>query len=1603
MATKNGKNGKLNGHTNGHDHSHESGEKQATRPTDDLAAISLPSAVYDDRSGLLSVAETLKGRRLLVTGTTGFLAKVFVAQLLQFHPDIEQLYLLIRDRRDCPAEKRFYEEIVSSNCFDTLRDTYGDGFSDYLHEKITVLAGDITEEHLGLSLKEARALSAKLDLVINSAGLTNFNPNLENALKINTLSGQHILDFIRLGGSNAGLLHVSTTFVAGRTQKPTPEILPGPTVYPAYEDLGVELDALREIEDCKALADHARTLSHDQERQSIFLKAAREWLKSENRRPDDTHALEKRIKHERDQWVRKWLSNAGRERANHWGWVNIYTYTKSLGERLIVETAGEIPYAIFRPAIIESSMSYPFPGWNEGANTSAPLSYLIYKGHRLIPAQHGNVLDVIPVDFVTGSMHAVAAALITKRHKEIYHCGSSDLNPCTVARTVELTQLGARKLIDKEVGTPQWKKLLIKSLDSVVVDDKTFQRQSLPALARTAKAVSGLLDKIPAKQLGGFGAAVKTAKKQVDTVSRMASVGEKIFDLFLPFTHDNKYTFIAKNLKDLGDSLVPEERDRYGNRIEVLDWRHYWIDVHMVGLAKWVYPVLEDKLKADPRETYTYHDLVELFDATTANHATRVALQHHNNGIVERYTYGQFKEYAVRAASYFNAVGIGTGSSVLLASENRPQWGMAYFGILKAGAIAVPVDAESNERQLLNLIESCRAAAIVMSERVFERVGAQVQHMLDEKGLPTRIVLLHHLFTLALPAPEPSQVVPRTFDEETQVASLIYTSGTTGDPKGVMLSHQNFTSLIHSLDGTFRINERDGFLSVLPLHHTFEFAAGFLVPISKGASITYMEQLSGDELRNAMNATRISALIGVPALWQLLHRSIRQRVDASGPAAQTVFRNMVALNRNLRDRAGINAGPVLFGAVHRAFGNHLKYMISGGASLPEDVLEAFHALGFDLYEGYGLTEAAPVLTVSRPQDGLKAGSVGKAIPNVEVKILNPDENGVGEVVARGKNVMLGYLGRQEDTAKTIQDGWLLTGDLGTIDKKGRLTIVGRRKEVIVTAGGKNVYPDELEDIYGKAPGILEIAVVGLPDGHGAERVACLVRPDLEEGAKPAEVAELRKSIREWIRVEGQRVASHNRIQVLRFFDEEFPRTSTRKVKRREVVEILERLLAAEETDVDAGTSDAAWNWLEKAVATLSGFDVKKVNHNTHFIDDLGFDSLMFVELSSILEAKDLHVSGEALAELGTLGALREALENAGRSQTTALVKSPQSTSQRVEAYPVPAPVAGLGKRMLHDAQMKTYDGFFDVDVYGQANIPWHDPNCIVIANHSSHLDMGLVKFALGDFAKDIRALAAADYFFSNRVRKTYFKNFTNLIPVERAGTPDVALAGAIDALQRGDTLLMFPEGTRAKDGKLRPFRRGLGYLAATQRVNILPVWIEGTHRALPKGRPLPSLTSRKLKVRIGTPIEVSDVIKSASGKTGNELWDFIAETAHKAIAELRDAGQIGGKNQASLTPIFEELTTKFEKDQVDQTVTYYWSLGNNDDQKWTIQVSANNCTINPGKPEQADCVIKTSPEIFRKIVQESYIPSFDEFMNGTIKTNAPDLLMRFQSVFKLQG
>jgi len=1577
--------------------------------------------------GAWSVDETLEGLEILVTGTTGFLGKVYASMLLRYHPDLRQLHLLIRSKEGRSAEERFFEHIAGSPVFAPLREIYGEAFEEFIRETVSVVDGDIASEHLGLEEQRARELSDDLDLTVNCAGLTNFNPNLENALAINALSQDHFLDFLRLSDDPGSHLHVSTAFVAGNDDGRVPEQLPGPTRYPHYEQLGAELDARREIEDCLSLIDHAKQLAEDQERQSRFERSARERLRDQNL-PLKDELFERAYRRARDRWLRNYLSDEGLERARHWGWPNIYTYTKSLGERILAE-ADDVDVCICRPAIIESSVDYPHSGWIQGVNTSGPLAYVIYSGHRLIPTRENLNLDLIPVDYVSESLIAIGAALHRDRHHPVYQLGSSDLNPVDSERMIELTQLASRRLIDRDDGMSSIEKFVLKNADSLPVHPDTFEAVSAPRVRKAAEGLKGILDRVPTDDLGGFGEALESVKGAVDSARTVAHTTEKFFEVFFPFVADNRYVFESRHYGELAAGLSEAERQRYGPKIADLEWREYWLDIHMPALAEHIFPKIDEKMRGRDREVYTYEDLRELFDAATRHFADEVAMQHHHEGVVERYTYRELRDRAERAGRVFRNLGVDHDVPVLLAAENRPQWGMAYFGILEANGVAVPVDADSTAEELVHFVESSGARVVVLGDSLLESVGNSLEEGLRDRQLPTTVVTFEDLFRpefgsaetfedgrdriepVDVGSPERSWEPPdERVDSDRRggrLASLIYTSGTTGSPKGVKLTHENFTTLLSDLKSVFDIDDSDEFVSVLPLHHAFEFTCGFLLPLSEGATVTYLEELSGEELVRATSENRATALIGVPALWELLYRRLREQFADTHPAVRWSVEQLERANRLLRETAGVNVGPIVFGAVHDAFGGHLDYLISGGAALPEEVLEGFYGLGFDMYEGYGLTEAAPVLTVHRPEGGVAPGTVGRPLPEVDIDIDDPDADGVGEVVARGPNVMEGYLGREEETDETLRGEWLHTGDLGRVDDDGNLEIVGREKEVIVTGGGENVYPDELEDFYGDHDALDELSVVGLPDGSGGERVACLARPDLPEEPPEERREAVESELRDWFRVQGSRTAPKNRIDVLRFWYEEFPRTATRKIQRNEVVEILEGILEEERAEARKRAEQTAgdWAWLDDLLARVADVPPEEIHAGTHLYDELGFDSLMFVELAGLLEERGYEPTEAQLEEIETNQDLRELVASAdsgtsreAEGESTALVRTEDLSNRE---WQIPGPVADAGRQLLYRAQMAAYDKLYDVEVYGRAHIPYHDPNVLVASNHCSHLDMGLVKYALGDFGRGIRALAAADYFFDTPARRAYFENFTNLLPIERSGSLDEALEEAHRAIERGETLLIFPEGTRSTDGTIQEFESGLGYLVDRHEIDVLPLYLDGTYEALPKGRPFPSPTARTLKVYIGDLLEASALREGAAALEGRERFEAISDRTREAITALRNRAS-GLRDDEALEPLFAELTENFDPERANGArMSFYFTLGELADRKWSVIVDGEECRIEQGKPEggRADCVVKTSPNMFKKIVREGYVPSMDEFMSGDIKTNDPEKLRDFQNFF----
>ncbi|HNF96299.1 MAG TPA: AMP-binding protein [Pseudomonadota bacterium] len=1500
----------------------------------------------------LDVAQTLEGKRVLFIGGTGFVGKVTMSMLLCKYPMLGKLYALVRPGSGYTAETRFFQKIAKSRPFDPVWKTFGDGTEKYLREKVVPLAGDVSRPNVGLSDADLALLTqdGPLDVILNSAGLVSFNPSLESALRINVHGVRYVLDLAR--ATSAKVVHVSTCFVAGRREGEVweDESLIGYFPRRPGHDRSLsagsalrkgDFDPEAEIADCERLIEQTRQRSEDRAHLSMFREQGADRLRQEGRDPDDERHLKAALQREKKTWTAERLTELGMERAQHWGFTNTYTYTKSIGDQLCAMATlpeserkdGKKPVrvAIVRPAIVESAMSYPFPGWNEGFNTTAPLIFMVLKGHIQVPASPGTVLDMIPVDMVASATIAATAATLAERNELIYHLGSSDSSPLRMPRAVELTGLYKRRHFREKLEHKQGDAVMNRlrsRLESIPVSKTRYQKLSVPLLRGVAEAASGMIGDALDKMWGmpRLTALGERAREKLDETAQLAKQAEGIFDLFFPFVHDNAPIFRADNTRRLFRSLTPHDQTLLRWNPETINWREYMLDVHIPGLEKWIFPSLDEEFQARAKAVYTYRDLLEMLESAAKAYRGRTAMRllppldadGEPIGHGQRYTYRDLSERSAKVSETLRRLGLPVSGKVLLLSENRPDWAISYFGILKCAAVVVPVDKDASLEEVLNICRFADVYAAIVSDKVQARIdvrGALAQTMPSVKVLNFR-----ELFSAETPhalvaaSSLPALTLSGRADE---MASLIFTSGTTGRPKGVMLSHRNFTSLLAKMGGVFDVDKHDGLLSVLPLHHTFEFSAGLLMPMSRGAQIAYLPEVNADSLQNAFSSAHITGMVGVPALYQLLYRRITKQISDRLPqrAVPWVLRlleRLYDLTRSARERTRkalgieLNLPRALFLPVHQRFGGKLRLLISGGSALPIETMKEFRGLGFNLYEGYGMTESAPVLTVTRPGSPLLLGSVGEALPGVDVKIHEPDATGTGEIIASGPNVMLGYYNDPELTKETIKNGYLHTGDLGRIDGKGHLFIVGRKKDVIIGANGENVYPDELEERYRESPFVKELCVVGLaeaelkenpsPDDKG-EAVACLIVPAYDAPQSEGLSREaVREKVREHVRNVSAKLSVAKRVKILHLTDLELPKTATRKVKRKQVVDELRRLERTRrqaQAEVQSGGTATAGDWLLSLLADVTGKPRSAVRPEST-MQELGLDSLSFAELGVALEAAGVQVPENVdITSIVSVPELQKAIAQWGRrkpvkeapKEKTKKKDKNESTDDRLV---LPDWLVRAGNRGLNAGQRALYERVLKTRVTGKAYLP-ASRQFIVAANHSSHLDMGLVKHALGDWGDRLVALAAKDYFFDDPLKRVYFENFTNLIPMDRTGSLRESLRLAARVIEDGYVLLIFPEGTRSESGIMQSFKASIGYLALHHQIDVLPMYLEGTHDAMPKGNVLPK-QGTPVAAHIGPVLRFEQLQKAVAKVPRTEQNREAARLVELAVRKLAPVG-----------------------------------------------------------------------------------------------------------------
>lgn len=801
--------------------------------------------------------------------------------------------------------------------------------------------------------------------------------------------------------------------------------------------------------------------------------------------------------------------------------------------------------------------------------------------------------------------------------------------------------------------------------------------------------------------------------------------------------------------------------------------------------------------------------LIDLFE-TFGNRGAGTAFVNRTGVRRIQVSYGEFHDLSLKMARLLADNGVEPGDRVLIWGPNSSWWGVAFWGIILRGAIAVPVDFMSERERAETIHKLTEAKLVIQSRFKPERLTASPSLLLE--NIQYLLERVEPIGEIARPAPG-------------DTAQLIYTSGTTGNPKGVILTHANLIANLTQINRQIPIiTPAFTFLSLLPLSHMFEQMGGFFTPLYRGAAVVYLRTLKPSAIMEALEDEDIYVIVAVPRLMQLLKTSIER--ELAEKHLDTVFR--LLLKRAEKFAPAMRRR--IFYPVHKKFGRNFTLFVSGGASLAPEVFYFWNNLGFTLLEGYGLTECAPVLTVNT-LELQKAGSVGPPLPEVELKIDGK------EVLARGSNIFPGYYRNEEATRNAFTtDGWFRTGDLGEIGPDGWLTIKGREKELIVTGAGINVYPDELESVLNSIGGVKESCVIGIEKGAGEEIHAVLLLDG--SGKSPEEIiAEANKSLDPLHRITGWSI----------WKEMEFPKTTTLKIRK---FQVKEQVKKGEEGKDGTVSGDRLLNLLAK----VTGTGAAEIHEESLLVNDLGLTSIGRLELVNYLEQEyrldidDTRIGPETrVADLRRIVENREKLAIRGHLRfwtNSTLVRGIRMVWDTVFTYPL----------------IRTY---VSLVVRGSEHLDKLAGPVFFVANHLSYFDQPSVMFALPRQIRYRTATAAWEEFFFGRSQNALmrlWKRFCyeygtwllNLFPLPQSQGFSSSLRFMGRLADHDNNILIFPEGAHSKDGKLHPFQLGLGIMVKELGIPVVPVRISGTERVFPPGAAWPE--RGKVTVTFGAPL-----------------------------------------------------------------------------------------------------------------------------------------------------
>ncbi len=759
----------------------------------------------------------------------------------------------------------------------------------------------------------------------------------------------------------------------------------------------------------------------------------------------------------------------------------------------------------------------------------------------------------------------------------------------------------------------------------------------------------------------------------------------------------------------------------------------------------------------------------------------------------------------------------GAKGKIAIFAENSPMWCFALYGAWLNDSTVTPIDAKSSADEVAFIVSDAEPYSLCVGRDNLEVAKAA----LEKSTHKPQIIVLEDLFEREVELPkEKDWKIERDTDD---LALIVYTSGTTGNPKGVMLTFANLYANMRAVRDAKYFYDGIRVLTMLPFHHILPLMGTLIMPLSLGGRLSFPRTISPTDIADVLQKYPVDMVVSVPRFYELLHTNIMAKINQS-KLASTLFSLAKLVNNETFSKK-------IFSAVHNKFGGQVKFWISGGAALDKKIWRDLETLGFGIREGYGMTECAPIITF--PRIGrVRVGSPGEPLNGIEIRIID------GEIVVRGENVTQGYYKREEETAETIKNGWLYTGDLGYVDEDGFLFITGRRKEIIVLPNGKNINPADLE-IQLKRQSEAEILEVGVMELENMLQAVIRISPELAErlGKDEAE-----KYVRDnFVLPYNRSTATYKRIIKFVITTEELPRTRVGKLKRHQLPAYIE---TANSVDFGKEEPEPENETYAELKTILAGQISSKVRPDAHMEMDLGLDSLGKIAMQSYIKENfgvDVNERDfEKYSSLRTFAKYVEenrdnAFENQSKNVTWADII-------RSEPYPQLPKLNPL--HFLSIAIFKSFGKlFYNVEYRGLPNIDTDKP-VIIAPNHQCYLD-GL--FTVIPFP---RSILNKTFFFA-KIRSILkggflrsYANSSNVIVMDINDNVSEAIRKLAEVLRKGGRVVIFPEGTRTKDGAISEFKQSFAILAKEINVEVVPVAISGAYEAVKANATLPKFGSK---------------------------------------------------------------------------------------------------------------------------------------------------------------